>query len=121
MIHIQCVYPLGRHLSWMIFACHLWMTAQLACSTVPPGRLEYWIRLRLTLGLPSCMARKTEIILALRGKAKKAAMATLAAHTEGEGLARVSLLPISPTKSLRVVRSDKHVGAMAQASTKSSV
>ena len=56
--------------------------------------------------------------MAIRGKGKKAVMAELAAHTEGVGLARVSVLRLSPGKSLRVVRNYKHLGAAAQASTK---
>ena len=61
---------------------------------------------------------KTEAIVAIRGKGKKAVMDELAAHTEGVGLARVSVLRISLGKSLRVVRSYKHLGVAAQASTK---
>ena len=38
---------------------------------------------------------KTEAIVAIRGKGKKAVMDELAAHTEGVGLARVSVLRIS--------------------------
>ena len=61
---------------------------------------------------------KTEASVAIRGKGKKAVMTELAAHTEGVGLARVSVLRISLGKSLRVVCSYKHLGAAAQASTK---
>ena len=52
---------------------------------------------------------KTEAIVALRGKGKKAAMAMLARHTEGVLLARIPLLPIFPDKKLRIVRSYKHL------------
>ena len=63
-------------------------------------------------------AGKTEAIVTIRGNGKKAAMAVLAAHTEGSGLARVSVLHLSPGKSLRVVRTYKHLGAATQASAK---